>query len=364
MKEVLEDERKRPWVVLWCVTVLLVSGLLTVIILTDKHEIKKEEKETTLVSTKSKDRFKGYKTITIDYDKNIYYDYEKRYEFIYASGEDSKIIYTSVDDNELYYELKLDNGNIVFKEQKYKSDKNAYIYTGKTYTSNNEVAFTDYIVAQSAVLDNYAILALDKNKNVYCFKSPTGEFGIDYIINNLVKQKTITKVKKIGYYNYSNDPLKGSIYELVYLDETDAVRTFEKKNPLFFNKAYYRYVGNSEDINFIYVLKDGKMIIEGNNNYVYDGSYPLKYRGSFYTYNDHENIYLINREGYLFILEDFTVGTKNLVTRYKNVKIKRIGSKTIKDKDDFATSKDKILIEFEDGEYLEIDNAYEFEVLN
>lgn len=363
MKELLKDERKRPLLILMIVIIIL-SLTIGIILLITKKEEKKEEVITT-TTTKKVDEFKGYKKYTIDYNKDITYNYKDNYEFIYANKDDKSIIYTIKKQLELYYELSLVNGKIEFKEQRHNKELNAYEYTGKKYYSTNSVSITDYIVASTCESDSYSIIAIDTNKSVYIFKTPEEEYDINYIINNFNKVSTITKAKKVGYYNYSNEAgIECNDYELVYLDQEDKVRTLEDKNPIFFDSAYYKYLGLKDNANFVYVLKDGKMLLDNNNKNINDGNYPIYYRGSFYKIvNNEQVLYIISKEGYLFKVDSNNKSTN--IPRVNNNKIKQIGTRTISDSNGFATSNSNIIIEFEnDEEKLKLEEITDFELLN
>ena len=156
-------------------------------------------------------------------------------------------------------------------------------------------------------------------------------------------------------------------YELVYLDTSNNVRYLSGKNQLFFDSAYYRYIGSKDYDNFVYVLKNGlmKYDIGNNSSYLYDGNYHIKYMGSFYSLNNNqEDLYIIGTDGYLYIIKNLSESSEVLLTRVNNQLIKRIGTRVITTTNDFATDKSRLIVEFVNGETLEIDEIYDYELLN
>lgn len=368
LKNIIQDEKKRAILILIIVLILLISIISIVLILNKKANNTNHETTLRITTTKKVNIFKGYNTKEINLDNNISYDVTKNYEFIYAKGEDKKTIYTYKDDLELVYELSLDKGTILFKEQRHNNELNAYEYTGKTYTYKVDYNITDYFVATTCEQDAYSIVAIDEKKNIYIFNSLEDEFNIKDILANFTKTKTISTAKKIGYYNENNNPNNMCRnYELIYLDTSNNVRYLSGKNQLFFDSAYYRYIGSKDFDNFVYVLKNGlmKYDIGNNSSYLYDGNYHVKYMGSFYTIkNNQENLYIIGADGYLYVINNLSETSEVLLTRVKNQLIKKIGTRVITTENDFATDKSKLIIEFANEETLEIDEIYAYELLN
>lgn len=368
IKKIFQDEKKRAIIILVVVLIILITLILITLFATKKTNENSKTTTTRTTTTKKVNVFKGYDTQEINLDETISYDVTKNYEFIYASGSDNKTIYTLKDDLELLYELSLDSGAIIFKEQRYNQELSAYEYTSKTYTYKADYNITDYIVATTCEQDTYSIVALDEKKNIYVFNSLPDEFNIQDILSNFTKVKTISTAKKIGYYNENNNPNNMcSNYELIYLDNSNNVRYLADKNQLFFDDAYYRYIGSRDYDNFVYVLKSGlmKYDIGNNSSYLYDGNYHIKYKGSFYTSNNNqEDLYIIGDDGYLYIIKNLTEESSVLLERVHNEIVKKIGTRVITNDQDFATDKSKLIIEFNDGKIIEIAEIYSYELLN
>lgn len=368
LKNILNDEKKKSLFILMIVTIIIIAIIVTLFLVVNEESKKSIEPTTTTTTTKEKDLFKGFDTKEFDYSESnikVTYDLKSKHEFVYANGEDKKTIYTTDDKLEYYYELNLDNGAILFKEQKYNSNLNAYEFTGKNYKFGSDASITDYLVVTTCENEKYSIIAKDNKNNVYVFKTPDKSFDINYIINNLKKIKLISKAKKIGYYNYNNYPYKEcNEYDLIYLDSENNIRYIDGKNSLFFDDAYYRYIGSPDKGNIIYVLKDGLMHYEDNSKKLNDGNYNIKYMGSFYILNNEtEDIYIMGTDGYLY-----RVGNENtssaILKKVKETRIKKIGTKVITDNNNYATDKMTIKVEFEDEEILELSEVMEFELLN
>lgn len=368
LKNILNDEKKRSLFILMIVTIIIIAVIITLfLVVNSKSQKSLEPTTTTTTTTKEKDLFKGFDTKEYDYSESnikVTYDLKSKHEFVYANGEDKKNIYTTDDKSEYYYELNLDNGAILFKEQKYNSNLNAYEFTGKNYKFEGDASITDYLVVSTCKNETYSIIAKDTKNNVYVFKTPEEHFDITYIINNLKKTKLISKVSKIGYYNYNNYPYKEcNEYDLIYLDTESNIRYISGKNALFFDDAYFRYIGSPDKGNIIYVLKDGLMHYEDNNKKLNDGNYNINYMGSFYILdNDTENIYIIGTNGYLYKIDNSNISS-TIIKKVKDTRLKKIGTKVITDNNNYATDKKAIKMEFEDGEILEFPAVMEFELL-
>ena len=369
-RHIIEDEKKKTLLILILVTIILSVFLVTIIlIVTNKKENKVSTTTKTTLSTKVKDIFKGFNSTEYNYDINspsITYDLKSKHEFIYANGEDKKTIYTNYKGKELYYELNLDNGKILFKEARYNNNLSAYEFTGLNYSFEATTNITDYLVVATCEKDQYSIIAKDSKANIYVFNSPNEEFGIDYIINNIKSIKVISKVSKVGYYNYNNYPHREcNEYDLVYLDTLGNVRYIVGKNALFFEDAYYRFIGDTSKENFIYDLKNGLMQYDtGETKNLNDGNYNINYMGSFYTLNnDIEDLYIICTKGYVYKIANFNFDSSVILKKVNNTRIKKIGTRVVKDSNDYATDKHTVKIEFEDNEVLELASVNEFELL-
>lgn len=368
IKALFQDEKKRAIIILVLVVIILAAIITIALLVHKKMQADNTPTTTRITTTKKVDVFKGYNTTEITPNNNITYNLEKNYEFIYAKGEDRKTIYTNKADLELLYELTLVDGTILFTEQRHNDELNAYEYTGKTYTYKVDNKITDFIVATTCEQDVYSIAAIDEKKNIWLFNSLEEEFNINDILEGFSKVKTISPAKKIGYYNDSNNPNNMCVsYELIYLDNSNHVRYLTGKNQLFFDSAYYRYIGSKDYDNFVYVLKNGlmKYDIGNNSSYLYDGNYHIKYRGSFYTINNNqEDLYIIGTDGYLYVIKNLTESSEVLLTRVSDELIKRIGTRVITTDNDFATDKSKLIVEFVDEKTLEIAEIYAYELLN
>lgn len=372
LKEILSDERKKTFLVLLVVTLLLFIAFLVLIIVLNNKKPKNENKVPDITNTsKIKDIFKGYETTEYNFSENpskkVNYDYKSRHEFIYANGEDRKTIYTNYKNKELYYELTLIDGLIVFSEQKYNNNLNAYEFTVKNYRFQGQNKITDYLVVSTCEDDTYSIIAKDAKNNLYVFNTPEQEFDINYIINNIKKTKVISNVKKVGYYTYNNYPHREcNEYDLVYLDSYDNVRYVAGKNALFFDDVYYRYIGYGLNGNYVYVLKDGLMQFETDNTKkLNDGEHNIIYMGSFYTLNDdYETLYIIGTNGYMYKLDNFSLNSKGTLEKINKTRIKKIGFRTEKDASNYAKDTSTVMIEFEDNQVIEINSTHEFELLS
>lgn len=371
LRNLLKDEKKRTLFILIIVALVITFSLITVIIVVDnKKEIKESTPSSTTTSTKVKDIFRGYTKKEFNFNeettKSISYDVKSRHEFIYANGEDRKTIYTNKKD-ELYYEVSLNDGVIIFNEQKYNSTLRAYEFTGKNYKFESDAKITDYLVVPTCEDDTYSIIAKDVKSNIYVFNTPEGEFDINYIIKNIKQNKVISKVKKIGYYTYNNYPHhECNEYDLIYLDTSDNIRYVVGKNALFFDDVYYRYVGAGTNGNYIYVLKDGLMQFDsGNTKKLNDGKSNITYMGSFYTLNnDTENVYIIGTNGYVYKLESFDTSSSTVLEKVNKTRIKTIGTRVETDSNNYAKETVTVKIEFENNEIIELSNVYEYELLS
>lgn len=197
IKKLFSDDKKRPIIILIIVIIILASIILACLLVNQKVKKSNEPTTTRITTTKKVNIFKGYDTKEINLDNSVSYDVTKNYEFIYAQGSDDKTIYTFKDDLELLYELSLEQGAIIFKEQRYNNELNAYEYTSKTYTYKGDYSITDYIVATTCEQDSYSIVAIDEKKNIYIFNSLADEFNIKDILANFTKTKTISPAKKL-----------------------------------------------------------------------------------------------------------------------------------------------------------------------
>lgn len=367
IKALFQDEKKRAIIILIIVILILAASITITFLVSKKISLNNTPSTTRSTTTKKVNIFKGYNTKEINLDNDISYNLEKNYEFIYADGEDKKTIYTYKDNLELFYELTLNQGSIIFTEQRHNNELDAYEYTGKTYTyKDNNI--TDFIVATTCEQDVYSIVAIDDKKNIYQFDSLEEEFNINDVLNGFTKISTISPAKKVGYYNESNNPNNMCVnYELIYLDNANNVRYLSGKNQLFFDSAYYRYIGSKDFDNFVYILKNGlmKYDIGNNSSYLYDGNYHIKYMGSFYSINNNqEDLYIIGTDGYLYVIKNLSESSEVLLTRVKDQVIKKIGTQVITTTNDFATDKSRLIVEFVSEETLEIDEIYSYELLN
>ena len=339
------EKKKNIIIVISSCIVLFIA--LTVLLVVN---IKAEKKEKNLIkytqsTTTGKlidKTFKGYKAYTIDEEVSYSLPLEKYYEFVYtanASGDFDN----EYKGNVYNYTLEIVDGELLFRESLLKDNDMGYEETNMTYEFRGEGKITSFLVVKS------------------------NERAITKIIANIKKVKTLTKVKRVGYYNYSNVPtMRNKGYDLIYEDEAGTIRYLLDKNGLFYDDAYYRYLGSDMGSEFIYVLKDGLMRFSLDERVLNDGNSNIYYRGSFYTYDEDkqkEDVYIIGKDAYLYRISDLQIGSLPLINRVSVEKIKRIGTQVIRDENNFATSMQKVLVEFADGELLNIDNTYAFELL-
>ncbi len=363
------EKKKNIIIVISSCIVLFIA--LTVLLVVN---IKAEKKEKNLIkytqsTTTGKlidKTFKGYKAYTIDEEVSYSLPLEKYYEFVYtanASGDFDN----EYKGNVYNYTLEIVDGELLFRESLLKDNDMGYEETNMTYEFRGEGKITSFLVVKSNEVSNYALLVVDEKNNVYVYENEGNERAITKIIANIKKVKTLTKVKRVGYYNYSNVPtMRNKGYDLIYEDEAGTIRYLLDKNGLFYDDAYYRYLGSDMGSEFIYVLKDGLMRFSLDERVLNDGNSNIYYRGSFYTYDEDkqkEDVYIIGKDAYLYRISDLQIGSLPLINRVSVEKIKRIGTQVIRDENNFATSMQKVLVEFADGELLNIDNTYAFELL-
>jgi len=349
IKEIIEDEEKRSFLVLMIVVFIVTYSVVTIYLLHINKERINEITTTTITTTTTNkyNRLKGFITYELE-ENDISYDLYKYNEFVYANGEDKEIIYLTKDDIDYYYEVSLNDGSLLFTELKYLTDKSSYEYTNNKYIYKTDNNITDYIIINGCNRDEYSILIKDSKNYIYSLSTTNDEYSIDELINSIKKVKTITNVSKIGYYSGSNNPNTiCSYYELIYLDTNNNIRLLSNKNSLFMSTAYYRYVGSTSVDNHIYVLKDGlmKYDIGNNSSYLYNGDYHIYYKGSFYTLNGEiEDIYIISKDNYLYKIENISESSEVLLKYVNESKIKRVGTRTVTNENDYATDKNKVII--------------------
>lgn len=102
----------------------------------------------------------------------------------------------------------------------------------------------------------------------------------------------------------------------------------------------------------------------GETKNLNDGNYNINYMGSFYTLNnDIEDLYIICTKGYVYKIANFNFDSSVILKKVNNTRIKKIGTRVVKDSNDYATDKHTVKIEFEDNEVLELASVNEFELL-
>lgn len=363
----MKDKKK---IIEFIIVVLLVIIIISLIVFNMLSETKVESVDDTPKTTATIDKtFKGYQAEELDYDKIITYDYQSRYEFIYGDTQ-SKEIFIQKNSTTLYcYTVALEDGVLVFKESLYSSSLNGYESTNNVYEFTDNTNITSFAIGYENDQLAYTILALDKDSNVYMYEA-NGKDTIVTLISKLKKQKTISKASKVGFYTMSNDPYKeSSTYEAIYVDESNNIRYLDSKSSLFFDSAFYCYIGSDNYDQLIYVLKDGlmKYASNTNNRYLNTGDINIYYRGSFYEIDEDdmkENIYIISMDGYLYAIEDVNSKSSAIIEKVSEYRIKKIGYQYIRGTDGYALDERNILIQFEDDSTLKYDSVLGYELLN
>lgn len=354
-----------------CVIILVIIIILLVIFNFINGDSKKTNEENTkpITSALIDKTFKGYQVDELNYDKEITYDYKSRYEFKYGDASNKEIFIQTKQDTLYCYTVYLDNGTLLFKESLYSPSLDGYESTNKVYefTDNNNI--TSFAIGYENDMLTYTILALDKDSNVYMYKT-SGNDSITTLISNLKKKKTISKAKKIGFYLMNNNPFFDSLEtEAIYLDNSGNIRYLDSKNSLFFDSAYYRYIGEDNYDQVVYVLKDGLMKYSTGttNRYLNTGDKNIKYRGSFYKVNEEtmqENIYIISTDGYLYTIKNINSKSKAVLTSSSASRIKKIGYQYIRTDNEYDINTRNLLIQFEDLTTSEFKNISGYELLN
>ncbi len=364
----MKEKKKIIEFIVIVIFVVLIVGLIIFNFLST-DEKKKEENTQPQTSALIDKTFRGYQVDELDYEKNIAYDYQSRYEFRYGDTSNKEIFIQTKQDKLYCYTVTLDKGVLLFKESLYNSDLNAYESTNRVYefTENNNI--TSFAIGYKNDTLTYTILALDKDSNVYMYEA-NGNESITTLISRIKKKKTISKATKIGFYLMNNDPFFDSVgSEAVYVDQSNNIRYLDSKNNLFFETAYYRYIGSDNFDQVIYVLKDGLMkYATGNTSRnLNTGNNNIKYRGSFYKVNEEtmkENIYIISTDGYLYAIKEVNSKSKVILEKANPEKIKKIGYQYIRGSDGYATNERNIIIQFEDLTTLKFDSISDYELLN
>lgn len=347
------------------VLIIAISILIIVNVFSKKEDVVEQDSKTTTASLIDK-TFRGYTTSDLSDDDNITISLDKYYEFIYTSTSQCDIN-NEYKGNVYNYTINLEDGELIFRESIKNDELKGYEETGKTFQFRPDKKVSSFTVSKSNEVNKYAIIVLDEENNLYVYDSNETEKSITRIISNIKKVKTISKVLKAGYYNYSNFPgMKNNGYEIVYEDENNNIRYITNKNPLFYEDTYYRYLGDDQGGEFIWVFKDGTMRFTENETVLNDGNNHILYRGSFYTYDElelSEDIYIIGKDRYLYHIKDINQGSLPLLNKVSVSKIEKIGTQVMRDENNFATSYKKVLIEFEDGELFKLDNILGYELL-
>ncbi|MDE5630315.1 MAG: hypothetical protein K2I70_01820, partial [Bacilli bacterium] len=299
----------------------------------------------------------------------ITYDYISRHDFRYGDTA-NKEIFIQRKQNELYcYTITLEKGTLLFKESIYNPSKDAYESTNQVYEFTENSNIISFAVGYENDMLAYTILALDKDSNVYMYEA-NGKDTITTLISKIKKKKTISKASKIGFYLMNNAPFfEGGANEAIYVDQNNNVRTFDSKNSLFYESAYYRYIGSDNFDQVIYVLKDGLMkYATGNTNRnLNTGDTNIKYRGSFYKQDEEtmtEDIYIISTDGYLYTIKGINSKSKVILEKTYPERIKKIGYQYIRGNNGYATNERNIIIQFADSTIIKVDAVSDYELLN
>lgn len=348
------------------VLVIAISFLVIINFFVDKEPVKKETSTTTTTAVLVDKTFRGYKTTTLSDTDTYSIDIEKYYDFVFTSTASGDI--NNEYKGKVYnYTINLEDGELIFRESIENENLNGYQETGITYQFRTDNKISSFIVCKSNEPNKYAIIVMDEKNNLYVYDNDEKEKSITKIISSIKKIKTISSVKRAGYYNYSNIPgLKDNGYEIIYEDANNNIRYISNKNPLFYDDAYYRYVGANQGSEFVWVLKDGTMHFTENTTVLNNGNNHIVYRGSFYTYDDmkaSEDVYIIGSDRYLYCIKDLDASSLPLLNKVNVNKIKQIGTQVMRDDNNFATSYQRVLIEFENGELFKLDKTLGYELL-
>lgn len=365
----MKEKKKIIEFIVIIIFVILITSLIIFNILSTSE--KKEQNEATKPQTSAliDKTFRGYQVEELIYDKDITYDYKSRYEFRYGDTS-NKEIFIQTKYNKLYcYTITLDKGVLLFKESLYTPEKDAYESTNQVYEFTESSNIVSFAVGSKGDMLSYTILALDKDSNVYMYEA-NGNDSITTLISKIKKKKTISKASKIGFYLMNNAPFfEGQMNEAIYVDKNNNIRTFDNKNSLFFDTAYYRYIGSDNFDQVVYVLKDGLMkYATGNTNKnLNDGNHNIKYRGSFYKVDEEtmqEDIYIISTDGYLYSIKNNSSKNKVILKKENPEKIKKIGYQYIRGVNGYATTERNILIQFTDSTTIKFAAVSDYELLN
>lgn len=365
----MKDKKKVIEFIAIIIFVVLIIGLVIFNFLNEDEKARNEENTKPQTSALIDKTFKGYQVDELNYDKDITYDYKSRYEFKYGDTSNKEIFIQTKQDKLYCYTITLEQGVLLFKETLYNPSLKGYESTNKVY----EFTETSNIISFAVGYENdklaYTILALDKDSNVYMYKAD-GNASISTLISKIKKKKTISKAIKIGFYTMNNEPFFESLgYEAIYVDKDNNIRYLNSKNSLFFDTAYYKYIGSDNYDQVVYVLKDGlmKYATGTTNRYLNTGELNIKYRGSFYKVDEEtmqENIYIISTDGYLYTIKEVNSKSKVILEKTREEKIKKIGYQYIRGNNGYATNERNVLIQFSDTTIMKFDNVSGYELLN
>lgn len=363
VKNFFDNDKKRSVFILIVVIILLLAIIGVSLLFTrDKRNLDEvtTKKKTTQTKNINDNSFKGYKIVELTTDNSYVLDLQSRHEIVFANNKTDQIV-TCIDDLDLIYEVRLVDGILEFKELKYDEAINAEVYTGEVYNFKTTKKITSFIIGHNCSDIEYTILVSDEDNNLYTYENTVASpKSIKEIIASIKKQKTISTPKKIGYYNYNNDPFVSCpLTKMVYTDESNNIRTLDSKNTLFYNTVFYRYIGDDGLGEVIYVLKDKTMKYSNKEGYLNNKGTNINYRGSFYT---EDAYYIIDDQNYLYKIASIDDNVVTNINPLEPFRIKRIGSRVISE-NDFATSKNSVVIEFENNEIMKIDIAFEYEIL-
>lgn len=358
------DDKKRSIFILIVVITLLLTIIGISLLLTNNKKVPNQtsttKKITTLTKNTNDNYFRGYKEVELKSDDSYDLDLASRHEIIYANNKVDQIV-TCIDDLDLIYEVRLVDGALEFKELRHDEGVNGEVYTGEIYKYKANKKITNFVIGHNCSDIEYNILVSDEDNNLYAYENTIeSQKSIKEIISSIKKVKTISTPKKIGYYNYNNDPFMSCpLTKMVYVDKSNNIRTLDEKNTLFFNTVFYRYIGNDGVGEVIYVLKDKTMKLSNKQETLNNDGKNINYRGSFYT---EDAYYIIDDQNYIYKINSIDEDSSTNIKPFTNFKIKRIGSRIIGE-NNFATEKNSVVIEFENNEIMKFDVAYEYEIL-
>jgi hypothetical protein len=359
MKSIINDEKKRSILILVIVVIILSIIIISSIFIKSKSE-QVITTTTSTTTTSNSNVFKGYQVTNLEDATSYELDLMKNHTIYYANNEDDQV-YTSVDDLDLIYEVKLLNGELVFIELRKDNSINGEVYTNKKYYLKLDKKISSFIIGHNCSDFEYSIVVLDEGNNVYRYDNLIdSNKSMKDIVNSFTKVNTISKVSKIGYYGYDSEPtLSCPMTEMLYLDKSNNIRLLDGKSTILTSNLYYKYIGNGDNGELIYVFNNKLMKYSNIDTYISNNNKNIIYRGSFYN---EDNAYIISDDNYLYKVSLSSIFSDANINLVNSSIIKRIGTRVVSN-DDYATDLKNVIIEFEDGEIVTVNSVYDYELL-